>query len=359
MSYRDIQGQTLAISQLQTMSEAGRVPSALMFLGPQNVGRRTTAHALAQALNCIQGPREGCGICPSCRKIQEGVHPDVIEVSPDGQFIKIDQIREISRRVSLVPYEAKKRVVILTAAEAMNPQAANAFLKTLEEPPQDTLLVLCAEGTSRLPETIVSRCMLVRFSPLSPKIVEELLAEKSKLSHEELVFATQFAQGRLRPELSDHVGPWMVLRDDIIQTFGRLDEQAFGEVTEKCTKWASSEDWRFVLGWLETWFHDLVLLGHGQTGRGLINADREEALYQWARRFNPRVAGKSYRRVLATRQAILLNANKTLALESLWLDIRVFARENHLGRSVAKREPQGGLHGSGQKESSITMGGRP
>ena len=332
--YGAIQGQQTAIEHLQAMSASKHVPSALLFLGPHHVGKRSTALALTQALNCPQGPRTACGICPSCRKVTEGTHPDLIVVKPDGQFVRIDQIREIAQRLSLMPYEAKKRVVILTRAEAMNPQSANAFLKTLEEPPADTLLVLCAPSEGQLPDTIVSRCLPVRFQPLPFPIVETLLAAQAELSAEELSFCARFAQGCIRPELATKAGPWMILRDEVIQTIGRMDAASFAQVTEKSAKWGSGEDWKFVLAWLETWFRDLALLGSSGATSGagmlgnqalqhlLVNADRMDQLMDWGRRFTPELALEGYRLVLATRQSLKLNASKPLAMEALWLQLR-------------------------------------
>ncbi|MCH7479331.1 MAG: DNA polymerase III subunit delta' [SAR324 cluster bacterium] len=166
MTFDDIQGQERVIATLRRMIAGGRIPSALLFAGPHNVGKRSTALALAKALNCPEGQGEACGQCPTCRKIGQGVHPDVLLVEPEGQFIRIDQVREVVGSLALNPFEAKKRVVVVAEAERMNPQAAHAFLKTLEEPPADTLIVLCATGAAQLLETIVSRCLPIRFAPL-------------------------------------------------------------------------------------------------------------------------------------------------------------------------------------------------
>ena len=310
MNYEAIRGQQEAITRLQAMCTAGRVPSAMLFLGPHHVGKRLTALALTAALNCPRGPQTGCGQCPSCRKVAEGVHPDLIEVAPDGQFIKIDQIREVTRRLSLIPYEARKRVVILSQAEAMNPQAANAFLKTLEEPPEDTLIILCAARDSALPDTITSRCLPVRFVPLREEIVHELMASQASISPEELAFATRFSQGTMQPGLATKAGPLMILRDDLIQTLGHLDGPAFTQVSEKSAGWCS-----------------------GEPITGLINRDRGEQLQTWLRRFPVDLALHCHRRVLQTRQSIQINANKALALEAFWLEMRRAAAQRTGGAS--------------------------
>jgi DNA polymerase-3 subunit delta' len=325
MSFDAIQGQEQAIRALRQMLAGGRVPSALLFLGPRHVGKRTTALALAMALNCAEAAGEGCGACPACRKIAEGVHPDVDVVAPDGQFIKIDQVREVVDKLGLIPFEARKRVIVLSQAERMNPPAANAFLKTLEEPPTDTLIVLCAESKSELFDTIVSRCLPVRFHRLPEATLRELLPRQKPLGAEALAFAVRFAQGRLRPDIGERAEQWMAIRDELLEELVKLDAPAFVAVSEKFAKWSGTGDWKFVLEWLETWFRDLALLGNGAGPERLMNEDRVQQMRAWMGRFPPTVADGCYRRVLEARHGATLNANKLLGLEALWLDCKEVA----------------------------------
>jgi DNA polymerase III subunit delta' len=326
MSFRAIQGQEAALGFLQGALRRGRIPSAYLFLGPHHVGKRTTALALAMALNCrdeaARAAADACGACASCRKIAADTHPDVETIRPDGQFLRIDQVREVAERLALIPFEARKRVVIVAQAERMNPPAANAFLKTLEEPPTDTLIVLCAQEARRLPETIVSRCVPVRFRLLPADIVRGLLAAEGQLSGEALDFALRFAQGRLRPELGEKTPRWMKLREDCIHALTGLHRPMFGQLSEEVGRWAGSEDWRFVLEWLESWFRDLALHAEGVGADGLVNGDRPAELAQCAQWFGAGRALRAHRAVLDTREALALNANKALALEALWLGFK-------------------------------------
>ncbi|MDH4224558.1 MAG: DNA polymerase III subunit delta', partial [Deltaproteobacteria bacterium] len=331
MRFSSIEGQPLALAFLRRMAQGGRVPSGLLFHGPSHVGKRKAALALAAALNCenpthppAESPEDGsgwdgCGACPACRKISEGVHPDVELVSADGQFIKIDQIRAITDRLTMNPFSAAKRVIIVDDAERMNPQAANAFLKTLEEPPADTLIILVTGFPTRLPETILSRCMPVRFHLLPRSVLAKALEADHRLKGEELEFALRFCQGRLRPELRENAGRLLALRDDLIHSLERLTDMAFEQVYNRITRWANSEDLDFVLEALETWFHDLALLGGGADETHLINRDKSPALRQWLPHLPPRRAETCHRAVLDVRDQLALHANKVLVLESLWL----------------------------------------
>ncbi|MCZ6473868.1 MAG: hypothetical protein O6934_10545 [SAR324 cluster bacterium] len=321
-----IVGQEAAVAALRQMLASGRVPSALLFLGPHHVGKRTTALALARALNCHRNDGTACGVCPACRKIDAGVHPDVDVVVPDGQFIKIGQVREVSNRLGLIPREARKRVVVLARAERMNPPAAHAFLKTLEEPPVDTLIVLCAASAAELFDTITSRCLPLRFGLLPDPAVRSLLGDSNGLSAEVLEFAVRFARGRARQELRERAGQWLLIREELIAALARPEGQDFAELTDKSAKWTATEDWRFVLQWLETWFRDLAVLGGGTGSASLINLDREEALWAAQGHFPPHVAESCYRQVLAARAGMLLNANKALALDALWMGCREAVR---------------------------------
>ncbi len=329
MSFTDIRGQDAALAYLRRALEHGRLPSAFLFLGPHHVGKGLTALTLAKALNC-EAPSgaagDSCDACPSCRKVDAGVHPDVVTVSPDGQFIKIDQVRQITDRLGLNPLLARRRMIVVTEAEQMNPQSANAFLKTLEEPPADTLIVLCAEDTARLLPTIVSRCVPVRFQPLPASVLKDLLESArgtaAPLEPEAAEFAVRFAQGRMRPDLREKVGAWLAIREDLLQAFKHPEAALGAGLGDKLARWSQSGDWTFVLEWLETWFRDLALLGAQADPAHLINRDRQGDLRAWIAQMPPDAAARCYRSVLATRDAMLLNANKLLALEALWLSLQ-------------------------------------
>ena len=175
-----ILGQEGAIAVLRRALASERVAQAFLFEGAPGVGKRTTALAFAQALECEKG--NGCGECGQCRKVAEGLHPDVIVIEPDGQFIKIAQVRQVTARAAYRPHEGNARVVIFDGADAMNLEAANALLKTLEEPPAQTHFVLCSSAPERLPVTVRSRCHRVRFAPLPQGVVASWLERERGLT---------------------------------------------------------------------------------------------------------------------------------------------------------------------------------
>jgi DNA polymerase-3 subunit delta' len=161
-----ITGQARVLGLLQRAIERNRVPHAYLFSGPAGAPLLDTATALAAALNCQTARGQGCGACESCSKIVQGIHPDVVTLVREGaaQIVPIESVRtQVIGRIGLPPHEADTRVFIVEEATSMAPPAANALLKTLEEPPGRTLFVLCTTAPEQLLPTIRSRCQRVRF----------------------------------------------------------------------------------------------------------------------------------------------------------------------------------------------------
>jgi DNA polymerase-3 subunit delta' len=192
MSWDKIIGQDHAVEILRQSIRIERISSAYLFFGPKGVGKSTTAKVMAKSVNC---PYQGCDSCPVCIRINEKNYPDVKEISADGSFIKIGQIREINKEVSLSVFEAKYRVYILKEVEKMKAEAANAFLKMLEEPSKNTIFILTTNAIDSLFSTIVSRCQLIRFNLLSLQNEEKVLKEKG-MGPEEAYFLTNVSAGR-------------------------------------------------------------------------------------------------------------------------------------------------------------------
>ncbi|MDI6831962.1 MAG: DNA polymerase III subunit delta' [Actinomycetota bacterium] len=175
-------GQDRAVAILRGMLERGEVPHALLFTGPRGVGKRTTALLFSAALLCPSGTPDAC---PSCLRVARGTHPDLHLVEPEGAQILIEQVRDLERELSLKPQEARRKVAVIDEAASMNESAANAFLKTLEEPPPGTCIILVTAAAEGLLPTIASRCQEVRFSPLGRREVEEYLRREMGMSSEE------------------------------------------------------------------------------------------------------------------------------------------------------------------------------
>jgi len=180
MPLRDIVGHGPLIRLLTTAVVRGRVPQSLLFAGPGGVGKRTTAVALAQAVNCPTASSDACGVCPTCQRIAKGQHSDVVVIDRGEEAsIKIRVLRErLLDVVGYRPFEAKRRVYIIDGAEDMTNEGQDALLKTLEEPPSASILVLVSAYPDVLLPTIQSRCRRLRFGPLSEQDVERVLVSR-------------------------------------------------------------------------------------------------------------------------------------------------------------------------------------
>jgi DNA polymerase-3 subunit delta' len=220
-------GQQATVQALQRAIERNRLAHALLLFGSPGVGKATCAGILAQALNCpVRGPHDACGNCPSCRKIARGLHPDLLWVEPmqTGKIL----LRQIVPRpdekppsqnepivtwVGFRPYEGRRRVVVIDDAHAMNPQAQNALLKTLEEPPPSSILVLVTPTPGSLLSTIRSRCQTLRLQPLGTTLMREHLEGALGMEPEEARLRVALAPGSLGRAISLDLDDYAALRD--------------------------------------------------------------------------------------------------------------------------------------------------
>jgi DNA polymerase-3 subunit delta' len=197
----------------------GNIPHAFLFTGIDGIGKRTAAVLFAMVQNCqvlqpftIATDRDAgagchdmmtpCGQCNSCVKIMAGSHPDVMIVEPEGDVIKIAQVRELSQRLTFKPHDAKARVVVISDAQAMNVEASNALLKALEEPPPQTYFFLTAGQTADLLPTVVSRCQHVRFNPVSTEKIEDCLVHNCGLDPSSAGLAAIISEGSMAEALA-------------------------------------------------------------------------------------------------------------------------------------------------------------
>lgn len=218
MTFRDIRGQDQAIALLRASLASGRLAHAYLFFGPEGIGKRTAALAFAAALNCLSPDAGGdaCGACLSCRKIRHGNHPDVAVVSPEGAYIRIHAIRELQDRLLFRPLEGRRRVLLLNEAERLHHTAANALLKTLEEPAPANILVLVSSRPRLLPATILSRCQRIRFRPLAPEVLFPLVQQHAGLAEEQARLLAWTSGGSLSRALDMHREAFLARRREIL-----------------------------------------------------------------------------------------------------------------------------------------------
>ncbi len=288
-----IVGQRVAVQALQRAIERDRLPHALLFAGPQGVGKATTALLLAQALNCQSiGPTDACGECISCSKIARGIHPDVVWIAPAPRIIRIGQIRELISAIGYRPHEGKRRVVIVDDAHAMPGAAQNAFLKTLEEPPASTTIVLATAAPGSLLPTVQSRCQTLRFSPVGQETVRQYLEQQMQLPGEEARLRAALNPGSIGGALAMDLEAYGTLLETVVEAL-RLSQHGGGGVVaaadslanngygETATQRAAStlRVGRDVL-------RDLLVVTSEAEGAGLVNSAQRDAWVAWGREVN-------------------------------------------------------------------------
>ncbi len=200
MALREIKGQEQAIGLLKKSVASGRISHAYLFYGPEGIGKELSAKNFAKLLNC-RTPEKGdaCDFCEDCVGIEKKRHPDLIWLRPQGpaRVIPIEKIRDFQKAVSLKPYTGRWKIGIFPEAHTLKRDAASALLKTLEEPPKHTILILVTARPEILLPTIVSRCQAIRFSPMSREKLKGVLKKEYSLNSREAETLSRLTEGRL------------------------------------------------------------------------------------------------------------------------------------------------------------------
>lgn len=227
MKFEEILGQKQAIEKIEAMLVAENLPAIMLFYGPEGVGKRLTAFMTAKALNCINNnPPVSffCNECTSCQRIEKQIHPDLHVLNKEGDSIKIENVREMIRALNYTQFEGKRKVAIIDNAEALTIQAANALLKTLEEPPQNTNIILISSNPGRLPVTLRSRCYPIRFNPLDEEIIVEIIAREKQIdSMDTLKIIAGIADGGIESARSLLEIDVINVRENFLQILGAGD----------------------------------------------------------------------------------------------------------------------------------------
>jgi DNA polymerase-3 subunit delta' len=284
MALRDIIGQDRALNILIKTIQRDRIPSAYLFAGESGIGKKFTAINLAKALNCLTPPRGGgmgggdselrtqldaCDECPSCKKIDSGFHPDFMLIVPESGQIRIEEIRAIDEILSLKAFEGRYKIVIVDDAEMMNQYAANAFLKTIEEPPPDSLIILITSSPDLLPETIRSRCSRINFTPLSheacKKVMETVISQRSDIAVQQhtLTLLVNLSMGR----------PGIAITGDLIEERAWFMKVLMELLNAERDGWTSKEEMARWFEYLLIMLRDMAVLKITDDETRLINSD--------------------------------------------------------------------------------------
>jgi DNA polymerase III subunit delta' len=332
--FRDILGQERVLNYLKAALSRGRLAHAYLFLGPEGVGKESVARALAGALNCAAPLEDGdaCGVCPSCKRLAAGTHPDFQVIAPTSEGrtpqIKIEQIREFRRLTNYPPVAGGWRVALVKPAEDLNDAAANSLLKTLEEPPPQHLLILTAGVEADLFPTVVSRCQKLAFTPLPyPLITQELI--RRELSPSQAALLAALSGGSLGRALAMEPEELLRQRQQVLTDLKALsqgnattaldwaDSRAEkGKDKEEVKEKKRQETDTFIL-LTQLWYRDLLLLSYGGPERLLAHQDRLADLAAEAAQNQQKVWLAKLAALNAAQRHLRANLNPELTLDLL------------------------------------------
>lgn len=304
----------------------GRLAHGLLFSGPRGIGKRHLVELLARSMLCDAPTADGlaCGRCADCALIAAESHPDLLRVGPDpeakSEEIPVAAIRALVERGALTPSRAAWKVTLVDPADHLNAAAANALLKTLEEPPGAALIVLVTEQPGRLPATIRSRCGQVRIP--TPSSTDALAWLSGRIPQETAALRLCLAHGGPLRALDELDDVRLEQRRERIAGFLAIARGERDPLLEAAA-WNGLGP-RLCLDWLAGWLVDLVRLAVSEHPLRLDNPDQREALRTLARRLEPTSLHRLLQRVLRARDLVETRANPQLLLESLsieWLRV--------------------------------------
>ncbi|MDZ4701908.1 MAG: DNA polymerase III subunit delta' [Rhodothermales bacterium] len=326
MAWNSVIGQERAVDTLRRGLEQQRIAHAYLFYGPEGSGKRAAAIEMAKALQCIHEQPEACGECPACLKVSRLIHPDVqvlfpypgdVDESEVGERLRllaanpyavIDFVRrpslgdaakvsnkqaiytvarvhqELRRVMSFKPVEGRHKVAILTDVEYMRVEAANAFLKLLEEPTPRTVFILLTSRTDKLLPTILSRCQRLRFDPLSAEAIEQALQSRAGLTEAAARILARMANGSYSSALELADNEELLANRALVVEFMRLAYTGnIDKLSDQVTSLSALGRER-LKGWLillMSWIRDLLLFRHQRTAAVLVNSDQAETIQKF------------------------------------------------------------------------------
>ncbi len=311
-------GHEWAVNLLHRSIATQRLAHTYLFTGPANIGKTHLAKEFATALNCT-GEDIPCGACGPCGRIARGTYPDVSVIEPEGGRIKIDQMRAVQREIALSPYEGRWRVCIITEFQTATVEAANALLKTLEEPPARVIMILTALDASLLLPTVVSRCQVMPLRAVPRVQIKRALIEQWQEREERAQLLARISAGRMGWAISAARDPAILSqRQKHLETLLALLQQGLASKIRAAERLGESENLGEILALWQTWWRDVFLACIG-CEELIVNLDYLEPCRQMAQQYSIAEAGAAIRDIEKARQQLDDNVNSRLVLEALFL----------------------------------------
>ncbi|HEX6767828.1 MAG TPA: DNA polymerase III subunit delta' [Candidatus Binatia bacterium] len=324
MAWNEFIGHHRQVELLRLALASGRLHHAYLFVGPEGIGKRTLAIALAKAVHCSVSAADFCGSCANCRRIAEGNHPDVRLIEPlaGKKEISIQQVRDFERELNYRSFTGKRKIIIIDPATLMNLASQNALLKTLEEPPQDSLMVLIASSAGGLLPTVRSRCLRISFAPLARGDVIHYLRTNQGMTGDEVEFLAAMSMGSIGAAMGLDKEAFVEKRRIWAGIVGALKGGDYRAAVDAAETLAGNRDDALkFFAWAQSWFRDLLVYGVTGDSGELVNLDMREQIAQHA------APAKSAQRIAAltashrAAAAIQRNLNRRMVLEKYFFGV--------------------------------------
>lgn len=323
MSLQDVIGQKKITQALQRSLLEGNMFHAYIFEGTEGIGKKFTAYNFAKAILCHEN-KASCHDCSSCKKMEHGNHPDYYLIEPDGNSIKDSQITGVQDIMSKKPYESKNTVIIIDKAETMTVRAQNRFLKTLEEPCGDSIVILLTTNANSMLPTITSRCMIMKFKPVHRKKISNFLIQKHGLKIEDTLVPVAFSNGNIgRAEKlyqSESFKENRMKSIEIAKQLSDINTENFYCIVDAIEelKEISLE----VFDMLQFWYRDIILLSMKVQQDLVMNEDYIDVLIKEADEIGHERATKIIYLIEETKKDIKMNFNYNLVIKNMLLKIQ-------------------------------------
>ena len=318
MGFKDVIGQQKQLTILRSALANGRLHHAYLFLGPEGVGKHLVAVALAKALHCSEVENDFCGGCVNCARIADGNHPDVRIIEPlsGKKEISIQQIRELERELNYRSFTGKRKIAIIDPATLLNLSSQNALLKTLEDPPQNCLIVLIAPNEGGLLPTLRSRCLRLSFAPLTRKEIAGFLQSHHGIECADAEFIAALGMGSIGAALALDKAELIEKRKVWTGMLGALKARDYhGAMVAAEALAANREEALNFLKWAESWYRDLLIYSVAKDSDDLVNLDMGPQIEQQSLHQGTDSALSAIAQTTGAAARIQRNLNRRMVLE--------------------------------------------
>lgn len=324
--FNAVAGHERIIKSLRESIKNDMTSHAYIFCGNKGSGRNLTAGAFAKTANCLS-PINGnaCGKCPSCIQFESGNNPDVFYVKATKTIsISVDDIREqIVNEVKIKPYSYKRKIFIIDKADTMTSQAQNALLKTLEEPPKYVIIILIAENTENFLPTVLSRCVMMKFSPISVNLIKNYLINNCAMNENDAAFYAEYSIGSIGEALRlSGDENFYQMRNDIISCLDRLDAMDFVSAMLMAKEMEKYKAYSELFDIMYMFYRDVFCMRLFKDDRYVIQKDKIGVIEKKAKNLNEQTIAKRLDFIMDIKKKIRQNTAFRLSMEVLFMNLK-------------------------------------